>query len=221
MLWGAMDTSRLPSVIQDILSYRRKRRVAFMLSHVSTKEGMNVIDIGCGPNGRSFDDFVPADWSVTGVDILPAAEVHHAHPNFTYVERDAQHLDCFAAHAFDLAVSIGMLEHVTDEPSFNRVVSQIRRVAKQYVVVVPYRYGWIEPHFGVPWFALLPYAVQVALVKAFNLSNARESVQRDRDYLKKQFRWLSNAEYQAAFTDATIYVLPTCETIAITRRCPL
>lgn len=216
-----MNTDKLPSVIRKVLAYRRKARVDFMLSKIITKDKMKIIDIGCGVDSRSFDAYVPADWEITGVDILPVERVQHQHPNFIYVEQNAQDLSRFKDHEFDLAVSIGMLEHIAEESAFKSIVSEIRRAAKQYMVVVPYKYCWVEPHYGVPFFPLFPYSVKLALVKALNLSNHREVVRRDPDYIRKHYRWLSNAEYREAFPDSRIYLFPTLEMIAITRTCQL
>lgn len=165
---SCMYTDRLPPILRRVLAYRRRSRVAFMLSKVAVFRNMKII-------GRDFD----------------------------------------------LAVSVGMLEHVTDESVFRRVVSELRRVAKQYIVVVPYRYCWIEPHYGVPFFPILPYSVKVAVVKALNLSNHRAAVSEDPEYINKHFRWLSNARYREAFPDSTIHLLPTLDTIAITRKTEL
>ena len=178
---------------------------------------MKIIDIGCGVDGRSFDDYVPSQWQIVGIDIHPVEQVDHKHRNFTYLRQDAQDLSRFKDQEFDLAVSIGMLEHITDEETFSNIVSEIRRVAKQYIVVVPYKYCWIEPHYGVPFFPLLPYPVKLALVKALNLSNHREAVNNDPEYINKNYRWLSNKEYKVVFPDSKIHLLPTLETIAITR----
>jgi len=212
-----METDRLPAVIRRILSYRRRSRVDFMLSKVLVGETMKVIDIGCGVDGRSFEDYVPEDWELTGVDILPHDQVHHTHPRFSYVQQDAQDLGRFGDREFDLAVSVGMLEHITQEPVFKRIVSEIRRVAKQHIVVVPYRYCWVEPHYGVPFFPLFPYSMKVAIVKALNLSDQRELLKKIPEYIHRHYRWLSNAKYRIEFPDSTIRLLPTLDMIAITR----
>lgn len=213
-----MKTDSFPSVIRKALAYRRRFRVDFMLSKVVVTNNMRVIDIGCGIDSRSFDEYVPEDWEITGVDILPIERVHHKHPRFLYIQHDAQDLSRFKDHEFDLAVSIGMLEHITEEPVFKRIVSELRRVAKQYIVVVPYKYCWIEPHYGVPFFPIFPYSIKLAIVKALNLSNHREAITRDPQYISKNFRWLSNAQYKLEFPDSTIHLLPTLDVIAITRK---
>jgi len=216
-----VHTDTLPSIIRKVLAYRRRFRVDFILSKVVFANKMKVIDIGCGVDGRSFDDYVPEDWEITGIDIIPNKRIHHKHPRFSYIKQDAQDLSRFRDNEFDLAVSIGMLEHITEESVFKRIVSEIRRIAKQYIVVVPYKYCWVEPHYGIPFFPLLPYSMKLAVVKLLNLSNHRQVVKRDPEYINKNYRWLSNAQYRVEFPDSTIHLLPTLETIAIIRKCPL
>ena len=214
-----MLINKLPSVIQKVLAYRRKKRFDFILSKVITKEKMKVIDIGCGIDGCSFGAYASPDWKIIGIDIKPVEQIHHQHPNFTYFKQDAQNLSRFKDREFDLAVCIGMLEHIIEVSVFNSIVSEIRRVAKQYIVIVPYKYCWLEPHFSIPFFPLLPYSVKMGLIKVFNLNNDREAARRDSDFVNKHTRWLSNAEYRKIFPDSTIYLLPTLETIAIIRTC--
>lgn len=192
-----------------------------MLSKIALAEDLKVIDIGCGIDGRSFEDFVPRNWEITGIDILPTERVHHNHPRFLYVQQDAQDLTLFKDYEFDLAVSIGMLEHITEQSMFERVVRELRRVARQHIVVVPFKYCWIEPHYGIPFFPLLPYRLKLALIRTLNLSNHREVVKKDPQFVRKEFRWLSNSEYSVAFPDSTIHLTPTLETIAIIRKCAL
>lgn len=215
-----MQTTDFTPLIRKIFKYRRKARVDFVLSKIVIKDNMNVLDIGCGIDGRSFEDHVLyANWIITGVDILPAERIHHKNHNFTYIQQNAQNLSQFKDEEFDLVVSIGMLEHITEDALFRRIVSEIRRLAKQYIVIVPNKYCWIEPHYGVPFFSLLPYSMKLALVKIFNLSNHRNVVREDPNYIRRNFRWLSNSEYLEAFPDAKIYTLPTLETIAIIKTC--
>ena len=216
-----MITDKLPYPLRKILEYRRKGRVDFMLSKITTKNKMKIIDIGCGIDSRSFDAYIPKDWEITGVDIIPDENVHHQHPNFNYFNQDARDLSQFKDNEFDLCVSIGMLEHITDENTFKSIVSEIRRVAKQYIVIVPYKYCWIEPHYGIPFFPLLPYSVKLFLVKILDLSSQRKIVGNDPEYINRNYRWLSNAEYRKEFPDSKIYLTPTFETIAITRACQI
>lgn len=212
-----METDRLPAILRKLLSMRRAIRVRHALSRVETKSGLKVIDIGCGVDGRSFEDFVPNDWTIIGVDIEPEGSIRHTHGAFSYVRQDASNLSRFGNEEFDLAVSIGMLEHITEPNKFNSVVHEIHRVAVQHIVIVPFRYCWIEPHYGLPFFPIMPSGMQNLIVKTFNLSGHKQLVQRDPGYIRKNYRWLSNGEYRQAFPTSRISLSPTLETITITR----
>ena len=212
-----MLTDRMPGWARRILADRRARRITFALSKVTTRPNMTVLDVGCGRDGRSFEDHIPVDWHVTGVDLFEGETSRHRHPHFRYTKQNAQRL-MFDDNEFDLAVSIGMLEHIVDEMAFRCIVSEIRRVARQHIVIVPYRYCWVEPHYGVPLFPIWPYWAKIALVKLFNLCGHREIVKADPLYIKKNFIWPSNAEYRRVFPDSEIHFMPTKETIAIIRK---
>jgi len=213
-----MKSDNLPSAIKQILVARRKRRITHALSKVTTKASMKIIDIGCGSDGRSFENFIPLNFQVIGVDLKDPQKINHTYPDFQYIQQDAQDLSQFTDKQFDLAVSIGLLEHVIEKEAFKKTALEIRRVAKQYIVMVPAKYCSIEPHYGLPFFPLFPYSIQVLLVKAFNLSNARESVKRDPQSIKKGIIWRSNKEYQKAFPESKIYLTSTLEQIVIIKK---
>jgi len=212
-----MNTRKLMPSLQRILAYRRKKRVSFLLSKVDTKSRMKILDLGCGPDGRSFEDFAPADWQIVGVDVMAPEEIHIEHPGFTYVRQDAGDLSRFQDLEFDLLVSFGMLEHIIDEAKYRQVVSEIIRVAQQYIIVIPNKYALIEPHYGFPFFALFPHPIQAALVKIFNLSDARRDLKKDPDFIRKRCVWRSHAQCRKDFPGSRIYTLHTLDSIAIVK----
>jgi SAM-dependent methyltransferase len=212
-----MDTRKLRPSLQKILAYRRKKRVSFLLSKVDTAPGMKILDLGCGPDGRSFEDFVPEDWQITGVDVMPPEEIYIEHPGFTYVQQDARDLSRFKDREFDLLVSFGMLEHIIEEGKYRQVVAEIVRVAKQYIVVIPNKYALIEPHYGFPLFAIYPHFIQTALVKIFNLSDARRDLKKDPAFIRKRCVWRSNRQCKEDFPGSRIYILHTLDSIAIVK----
>ena len=180
------------------------------MSSVVVRDDMKILDIGCGIDGRSFSDFAPESWEIIGIDIKEPAFIKHSHKNFRYTQQSAESLP-FADKSFDLVISIGMLEHVLPEHLYQSICTEIIRVGRQWIVVVPYRYGWIEPHYGFPFFGMLPQAIQIWLIKMFNLSGHRSRI----DYFKENFVWRSNAQYLRDFPNSKIQVLPIGETIAI------
>lgn len=170
---------------------------------------MRIIDIGCGKDGRSFSDHADPAWIITGVDLHDPAKVRHRHPHFGYCQSSAANLP-FPTKFYDLAVSVGMLEHII-EPDYSKVCAEIQRVARQYVILVPFKWAWLEPHFAFPFFGALPTSIQRGLIQTLNLSGHRGHL----DYFEKNYRWRSNAEYRNAFPGAGIRFMPSLETIVI------
>jgi hypothetical protein len=210
-----MNTHNLRPSLQKILAYRRKKRVDLVLSKVATKPTMRICDLGCGPDGRSFEDFVSPQWEIVGVDLLPPEKIQIKHPGFSYIQQDARDLSRFRDREFELLVSFGMLEHVTDPDIYRRVVAEIIRVAQQYILVVPAKYALLEPHFGFPFFPVYPYFIQKGLVKLLNLSDARKDLKKDPDFIRKRLVWRSNAQLRKDFPGSRIYMLPVFDSVAV------
>ena len=196
---------------------RRIKRAEFILSKVNVFDGMSILDIGCGPNGRSFADHIPHNYKITGIDILDEDKVKTDYPDFTYLKQDAEDLSMFGDKEFDLAVSIGMMEHICHEEVLHKMYSEIERVSKQWVIVVPWRYAFIEPHFKFPFFQLLPYPLKVFLTKSLNLHGLGMSVKSDYDYIRNHYKWLTNKQWSEAFKGSKCFVTPHFDTIAIVK----
>lgn len=210
-----MDSLSFPGFLRKILAYRRKLRISQAMRAVEKHPHMTVLDIGCGVDGRSFEQFIPDTWRVTGIDRLPPDRIHHDHPNFTYIQTEATDLQQFSDKSFDLVVSVGMLEHITEPSAFQQAIDEIKRVGKQHIVIVPYKYASIEPHYGFPMFGALSRKWQIWFIKLLNLENLRDKIDSDPGYIDRHFLWLSNREYQALFPDSKIFIAPTLDTIAI------
>ena len=178
---------------------------------------MRVIDLGCGGEGRSTTALAPHTWTIVGVDRLRPAGVGHRHPGFTYKQGDATDLSAFGDRSFDLAISVGLLEHLTGSDEFAAAASEIQRVASQYALVVPFRYAWIEPHYFVPFFPILPRRVQNLFVRLFNLHGQAARVRADPTFIERHVRWRTNAEYRSAFPGSRTLLTPTRETVAIVK----
>jgi SAM-dependent methyltransferase len=125
----------------------KKKRLRAILSlsgyrSYTGSEPLRVLEVGCG-NGRDAVQFL-ADprYCVTGVDIKPA-KIEQA--NFTFMQADAEALP-FGDDAFDLVISVGLLEHIEPIEKLARVISEINRVGKAYVNIVPSVSTPLEPH---------------------------------------------------------------------------
>lgn len=201
----------------SLLARRRALRATFFLRRVQRWPGMKVLDVGCGVNGRSFEDFAPEDMEIEGIDLHDPAAVSFAHPGFRYVQRSATELHHYADGQFDLVVSIGMMEHITEGAVLRRMAEEIDRVGRQYVIVVPWRYAIVEPHFKFPFFQLLPYEAQLGLTRALNLHRAADKVRADPTHIRRQYQWFTSAEWQAIWPGSKVHVSPTLDTIAIVK----
>jgi ubiquinone/menaquinone biosynthesis C-methylase UbiE len=200
---------------QYILKLRRMRRAKNILGNFDISKNISIIDIGCGINGRSFSDYVPSNFNIVGVDIIDNSQIMHNHLNFKYYKMDAAYLSIFTDKQFDMAVSIGMMEHICDNNKLLNIAKEIRRVAKKYVVIVPYRYAWIEPHFKFPFFSILPSYLQLLTTRLFNLHNLGNAVRRNSNYIVENYQWLTAKEWLKIFPGAHIKLMGTLETIAI------
>ncbi len=201
--------------MRRLLQARRRSRFQFLVGQVRTWEGMRVLDLGCGHSGRSVSDFAPSSWTIVGVDLFPVSKVSHDHPGFTYRRGSATDLSIFADGEFDLVISVGMLEHVTDPEDFARATAAIRRIGRQWALIVPYRYAWLEPHYHVPFFPVLPRQVQRALIRTFNLHGDRQRASADPNFPSGGTVWRTNAEYRAALPGSRTRLTPTLETVVI------
>lgn len=204
--------------IQSLLLRRRRKRTYFVLSKVNTFEGMSVLDVGCGPNGRSFEDFAPKDYRIIGIDILNEKKVKMNHPYFKYLKQSAQDLRIFNDNEFNLAVSFGMMEHICDHAVLKKMYSEIDRVSQQWAIIVPWKYALVEPHFKFPFFQLLPYSLKVFLVETFNLHNLKKSVKQDYNYIKKHYQWFTNRQWLDIFKGAKCYITPHLDTVVIVKQ---
>jgi ubiquinone/menaquinone biosynthesis C-methylase UbiE len=208
--------------VQSLLQRRRRARARFLLSKVLTFPGMSILDVGCGTDGNSLEAVLPPESTVVGIDLIDPNRVRITHPKFEYIQQDAADLRRFRDKQFDLAVSVGMMEHICDRQKLTAIANEMIRVAKQLAVVVPWRYAWIEPHFKFPFFQLLPRLAQVAITRTLNCDGhgqlARLNPRAFESRLRQSYQWLSTAEWKAIFKAQKGYLAPTLETLVIVRR---
>jgi SAM-dependent methyltransferase len=107
---------------------------------------------------------------------------------------------------YDIAFSNSAIEHTGNLAQQNRVACEIRRIAGCFVLQTPNRYFPLEPHFYVPFFALLPLGVRVWLHRHFKLGwlePVPDALQARIDC--EQIRLLSRKEIRLLFPEACIH----------------
>ncbi|HEY2813218.1 MAG TPA: class I SAM-dependent methyltransferase [Acidimicrobiales bacterium] len=83
---------------------------------------------------------------------------------------DGKSID-FPDASFDLVVSNSTLEHVGGLEEQRRMVREVRRVGRRCYVQVPCRWFPIEPHTGVPFFAVMPYGMKVWMLRHMDIGH--------------------------------------------------
>jgi ubiquinone/menaquinone biosynthesis C-methylase UbiE len=201
----------LPSWVEAGLKIRRRARLRRFLNALDLPALPNIIDVGCGINDRSFSDFVPRQWRITGVDMHAPGIVNHGHPHFRYVQGDACNLHQFADKQFDLTVSFGMLEHILGD-AYHKAAAEMQRVSKSWLVVVPWRWAPLEPHYAFPLFGAMPNGMQEWLIRhVLHRDRAQDFV----EYHRANFDWRSIAQYKREFPGSRIVMAQTLDTMAI------
>ena len=110
--------------------------------HFPPDTTVRVLEIGCA-DGRDMIQFLRESprFEVHGLDLkeqtLP--------PGVSFHLADASALP-FADGAFDLVISVGLLEHIEPMEKLSAVIKEIRRVGRAYAAVVPSVSTFLEPH---------------------------------------------------------------------------
>jgi ubiquinone/menaquinone biosynthesis C-methylase UbiE len=119
------------------------RLVGGRLLEKNNGQKLKLLDLGCA-NGKDMVTFLDArdDLEIVGIDIK---DLGLRQSNFQMVVADAEKID-FPDNHFDIAVSMGVLEHIQPIEKLCRVISEIDRVSKEFVVIVPCVNTLIEPH---------------------------------------------------------------------------
>lgn len=192
----AINNNPFFTTISDRLLYRKRYQI--ICKHLNIEPSDRILDIGCGNDGRSFEIYNKSN-EIVGIDIIPYEKIIYNSPNFTYIKRDAVDMSCFKDKEFDIAICIGMLEHVGDYKKRSKICKDIERVSKKYALFVPHRYAFIEPHFKFPFFGCLDETIQYRLIRLFNLhgQNLKDlTMQEGIEKIQNNYIWLTSQEWR-------------------------
>jgi SAM-dependent methyltransferase len=110
-------------------AYEDRLRRAAIARLVGRGGGRRLLDAGCG-SGRWSIRFADAGWVVTGADISHGLlALAPSAPNVTYVQGSIQDLEMPSA-SFDAVLSVTVLQHITDEGSFDAAVDNLMRMLR-------------------------------------------------------------------------------------------
>ena len=106
---------------------------------------IRMLEVGCA-TGKDCIQFLNGreDIEIVGVDIQ---DYGLKQDNFSLKLADAESIP-YPDNYFDITVSIGVLEHIVPIEKLSRVIKEIERVSKSFVVIVPSINTVIEPHIA-------------------------------------------------------------------------
>ena len=134
--------------IQRYLSRRRLNLIDRLLDGQllePNQQPKKILDIGCNI-GKDLVTFLKdrEDLEIVGLDLR---DFGLREENFKMIIGNGSRLP-FPDSYFDITTSIGVLEHIKPIESLARVIQEIDRVSKSYVVIIPSISTIMEPHIN-------------------------------------------------------------------------
>jgi Methyltransferase domain len=189
-----IDAIRRPFMI-----YFRSKRMALFCKLFTIEDRTRIIDVG----GYEMNWHLIKETPQVLLVNLEAEEWEKG--RFRKTQGDGRKL-CFATNSFDIAYSNSVIEHVGGLEAQIAFASEIRRIAHKYYVQVPYRWFWIEPHFGSLFLHYLPRSLFRKLVRYFTVWGlVTKPSQNQVDELLDYIRFLDRRELKSLFPDAEIH----------------
>lgn len=198
----ALQDNTDPNSLVSRFRRARARRIIAMITRIHAEKGaVNIIDLGGEANYWNLFDRAFLEASKVRITLVnPGGIDEVADPRlFTIIDGDACALPQYDDHAFDLAHSNSVIEHVGDWTRMEAFAAECRRLALRYYVQTPYFWFPVEPHFSAPFFhwrseqsrarALLKRRHGFSQ-KAPDMGAAMRDVQHARLLDKAQFRFL-------------------------------
>jgi SAM-dependent methyltransferase len=139
----------------------RQRRYEYFLEALRPQPGARVLDVGSS-TGYGFEMFDKGRLQVTGLDLTLPVENRNLFRSF--VVGDGVALP-FRDQAFDIIFCNGVIEHLASWEAQQDLAREIMRVADRFFLCTNNRYFPLEPHYLLPGFQFLPYAMQRRVVR--------------------------------------------------------
>ncbi len=153
----------------------RRRRFAFFKALISAlPRPHRILDVGGTQQYWEHMQFADEDGvHITILNLDPVQlGLQRALPGRTRFEHfvgDARNMPQFRDGEFDVVFSNSVIEHVGSFDDQKRMVEELCRVGRRYVVQTPNYYFPVEPHFHVLGFQFMPEWARVFLLQNFAL----------------------------------------------------
>ncbi len=156
------------------MACRKKRMSEFedfyfskLLSKNISNRRITVLDLGGTLSywqSMNFRYFNSADFTLLNLD---KTDIPDTYENVFSVAGDAANLSEYADKQFDLVFSNSVIEHIGGLEKQKHMASEMQRTGVHYYLQTPNKWFFMEPHFMLPFFQLLPLNLKAFLVRYF------------------------------------------------------
>jgi len=183
--------------------FRKKRFSFFLKKFDSLNKPITLLDIGGKINfwenrGLAGNN----DYIITIINI---EKEKSNYSNINCLIGDATNLNQFNNKSFDIVHSNSVIEHLYNFENQKKMASEIMRVGQKYIVQTPNKYFFIEPHYLLPFFNIVPEKLKYLILTKTKLSRLKKW---DKNFAKqyiKEIRLLSEKEMKTLFPNSKIY----------------
>ena len=183
--------------------FRKKRFSFFLKKFDSLNKPITLLDIGGKINfwenrGLAGNN----DYKIT---VLNIEKEKSNYSNINCLIGDATNLNQFKNKSFDIVHSNSVIEHLYNFENQKKMASEIMRVGQKYIVQTPNKYFFIEPHYLLPFFNIVPEKLKYLILTKTKLSRLKKW---DKNFTKqyiKEIRLLSEKEMKKLFPKSKIY----------------
>jgi len=183
--------------------FRKKRFSFFLKKFDSLNKPITLLDIGGKINfwenrGLAGNN----DYIITIINI---EKEKSNYSNINCLIGDATNLNQFNNKSFDIVHSNSVIEHLYNFENQKKMASEIMRVGQKYIVQSPNKYFFLEPHYLLPFFNIVPEKIKYLILTKTKLSRLKKW---DKNFAKqyiKEIRLLSEKEMKTLFPKSKIY----------------
>ena len=183
--------------------FREKRFSFFLKKFNKMQKPISILDVGGKINfwenrGLAGNN----DYKIT---VLNIEKEKSNYSNINCLIGDATNLNQFKNKSFDIVHSNSVIEHLYNFENQKKMASEIMRVGQKYIVQTPNKYFFIEPHYLLPFFNIVPEKLKYLILTKTKLSRLKKW---DKNFAKqyiKEIRLLSEKEMKTLFPNSKIY----------------
>ena len=183
--------------------FRKKRFSFFLKKFDSLNKPITLLDIGGKINfwenrGLAGNN----DYIITIINI---EKEKSNYSNINCLIGDATNLNQFNNKSFDIVHSNSVIEHLYNFENQKKMASEIMRVGKKHIVQTPNKYFFLEPHYLLPFFDIIPKKLKYFILTKTKLSRLKKWDKKFASQYIEEIRLLSLKEMKELFPNSKIY----------------